>query len=157
MVRCDITSCYSFGNAVYVSPCHFIPLASPGIVAKGLRWMLRSSSPFYIRPRLDLDLLRWGVHFYRKANAQTVRTNGVHLNNILQLSRALTSDIKHHLGNHFRMEEKGCFMLYKSAVTEKHEMELAEEAKKYGIGTRILNAAEVQAMEPEVEVTVKGG
>src|SRR5687768_15260014 len=92
--RGDITNGTSFGNAGYVSPSHFIPLASPGIVAKGLRWMLSSTSPFYIKPRLDLDLLRWGMHFYRKANAQTVSTNGIHLNNILQLSRTLTSDIK---------------------------------------------------------------
>jgi D-amino-acid dehydrogenase len=155
--RGDITSGTSFGNAGYVSPSHFIPLATPGIVAKGLRWMLSSSSPFYIRPRLDLDLFRWGINFYRKANATTVRTNGIHLNNILQLSRALTSDIKDHLGNHFRMEEKGCFMLYKSPATEKHEIELAAEAKKFGIDTQIMNAEEVQALEPEVEVNVKGG
>ncbi len=155
--RGDITSGTSFGNAGYVSPSHFIPLASPGIVAKGLRWMLSSSSPFYIKPRFDLDLFRWGIHFYRKANAATVRTNGVHLNNILQLSRTLTSDIKQELGNHFRMEEKGCFMLYKSSATEKHEIELAEDAKKFGIETQIMNAAEVQALEPEVEVNVKGG
>ena len=155
--RGDITAGTSFGNAGYVSPSHFIPLASPGIVAKGLKWMLSSSSPFYIKPRLDLDLLRWGMHFYRKANAQTVRTNGIHLNNILQLSRALTSDIKEELGNTFRMEEKGCFMLYKSSATEKHEIELAEEAKKFGIDTQIMTAGEVQALEPEVEVHVKGG
>ncbi|MDQ3551995.1 MAG: FAD-dependent oxidoreductase, partial [Bacteroidota bacterium] len=36
----DITNGCSFGNAGYVSPSHFIPLASPGIVAKGLKWML---------------------------------------------------------------------------------------------------------------------
>lgn len=155
--RGDITSGTSFGNAGYVSPSHFIPLASPGIVAKGLRWMLSSGSPFYIKPRLDLDLLRWGIHFYRKANATTVRINGIHLNNILQLSRTLTSDIKQDLGNHFRMEEKGCFMLFKSPATEKHEIELAEDAKQFGIETQIMNASEVQALEPEVEVDVRGG
>ena len=36
----------SLRNAGYVSPSHFIPLASPGIVARGLRWMLSSTSPF---------------------------------------------------------------------------------------------------------------
>ena len=32
----------SFGNMGYVSPSHFIPLATPGIVAQGLKWMLKS-------------------------------------------------------------------------------------------------------------------
>jgi D-amino-acid dehydrogenase len=59
----DITNGTSFGNAGYVSPSHFIPLATPGIVAKGLQWMLSSSSPFYIKPRLSWDLVRWLLNF----------------------------------------------------------------------------------------------
>ena len=55
----DITDGTSFGNAGYVSPSHFVPLASPGIVAQGLRWMLSSTSPFYIKPRLNIDLIKW--------------------------------------------------------------------------------------------------
>jgi D-amino-acid dehydrogenase len=55
------------------------------------------------------------------------------------------------------MEEKGCLMLYKSAVTEKHEIELAHEAASLNIETKILTAQEVQSMEPNVEVNVRGG
>ena len=73
------------------------------------------------------------------------------------MSRELTSDIKNDLGNRFRMEEIGCFMLYKNADTEKHEIELAKEAKKFNLETRIMNAQEVQALEPQVEVNVRGG
>lgn len=155
--RGDIKKGTSFGNAGYVSPSHFIPLASPGIVAKGLQWMLSSSSPFYVKPRLNLDLIRWGLTFYKNAKASTVERNAPHLNDLLQLSRELTSDIKHDLGNSFRMEEIGCFMLYKNADTEKHEIELAKEAMKFRIDTKILNQQEVQALEPEVQVDCRGG
>jgi D-amino-acid dehydrogenase len=155
--KSDITSGTSFGNAGYVSPSHFIPLATPGIVAQGLRWMLSSSSPFYIKPRLSWDLIRWGFTFWKNANETTVKRNAPHLNNILQLSRELTTDMKNELGNHFRMEEIGCLMLYKNEKTEKHEAELAENAKQFNIDTKILNAAEVQALEPDVEVNVRGG
>jgi D-amino-acid dehydrogenase len=55
------------------------------------------------------------------------------------------------------MVEKGCLMLYKSAVTEKHEIEMAEDAAAFNIQTRILSAKEVQELEPDVEVNVKGG
>ncbi len=54
------------------------------------------------------------------------------------------------------MQEVGCFMLYKSAAVEKHEIELAKEAAQLNIDTKILNAQEVQAMEPDVQVDVKG-
>ncbi|MBS1917231.1 MAG: FAD-dependent oxidoreductase [Bacteroidetes bacterium] len=153
----DITNGTSFGNAGYVSPSHFIPLASPGIVSKGLRWMLSSTSPFYIKPRLNLDLIRWGLTFWRSATEKTMQKNIPPLNDILHLSRELTSDIKNELGNQFRMAEVGCFMMYKSAAVEKHELELAEQAKSLGIETKIYNASQVQDMEPEVEVNVRGG
>ncbi len=155
--RGDIQTGTSFGNAGYVSPSHFIPLASPGIVAKGLQWMLSSSSPFYIKPRLDLDLIKWGLTFWRRSAKSYMEKNIPPLNEILHLSRALTSEIRDELGNHFRMEEVGCFMLYKSAVTEKHEIELAKEAAALGIETKIFDAKGVQEMEPEVEVNVRGG
>lgn len=155
--RGDITDGTSFGNAGYVSPSHFTPLASPGVIAQGLRWMLSSTSPFYIKPRLNIDLIKWMLAFWGKANKKTVEQNIPQLNNILHMSRQLTSEIKNELGNHFRMAEVGCFMLYKSPETEKHEIELAEQAKRLGIETKVLNGQQVQDMEPEVEVITKGG
>ena len=153
----DLKHGTSFGNAGYISPSHFIPLASPGIVAKGLQWMLSSSSPFYIKPRLNMDLIRWALTFWKRSGKAKMERNIPHLNNILHLSRELTSSIRNELGNQFRMEEKGCFMLYKTALTEKHEIELAKEATALNIETRVFTAKEIQAMEPEVEVNVRGG
>ena len=45
----------SYSNAGYVCPSHFIPLAAPGVVRSGLRWMLDASSPLYIKPSLKSD------------------------------------------------------------------------------------------------------
>lgn len=155
--RGDITNGTSFGNAGYVSPSHIHPLASPGIVAKGLRWMLSSTSPFYIKPRLNLDLIRWCLAFWRNANHTTMHRNIPPLFRILMLSRELTSDMKSELGNHFRMEEQGIFMMYKNAATEKKEHDLAREANELGLETIICNAQQVQDMETEVEIQVRGG
>jgi D-amino-acid dehydrogenase len=155
--RGDITNSCSFGNMGYISPSHFVPLASPGIIKEGLRHMLSSSSPFYVKPRLNLDLLQWGIKFWKSSNAATVKKNAPHLNNILQLSRQLMSDLKHDLGDSFEIEEIGCFMMYKGAATEEHEMHLADDAEKFGLKVERLDAAGVQALEPEVEVNVRGG
>jgi D-amino-acid dehydrogenase len=147
----------SFGNAGYISPSHFIPLASPGIVAQGLKWMLSATSPFYIKPRLDTSLLRWGLKFYAKANEKKVAQNAPHLNNILQLSRNLMVDLDNELHHGFQLETKGCLMLYKTEKTGHHEAQLAHEAKNYGMDAPILSQSEVQAMEPNVTVDVLGG
>ena len=62
----------SFGNAGMVVPSHFIPLASPGMVKLGLKWMWNPKSPFYIKPRFSWDLLAWGYHFWRSATKRHV-------------------------------------------------------------------------------------
>jgi len=63
----------SFGNAGMIVPSHFVPLAAPGMVALGLKWMWQPASPFYIKPRLDAGLLDWGIRLWRAANAEHVR------------------------------------------------------------------------------------
>ena len=63
----------SYGNAGMIVPSHFVPLAAPGMVKLGLKWMGNPASPFYIKPRLDADLLDWGLKFWRAANPEHVR------------------------------------------------------------------------------------
>jgi len=71
--RGEIGSGCSWGNAGWVVPSHCIPLAAPGVLAKGLKWMWSSSSPFSIRPRFDLGLMRWLVAFAAACNENRVR------------------------------------------------------------------------------------
>lgn len=155
--RNDITDGCSFGNMGYVSPSHFIPLATPGIISQGLKWMMSSSSPFYIKPRLNLDLVRWGMTFWKKANAKNVEQSAPHLNNLLQLSRHLMIDFKNELPDSFDMTENGIWMLYKSEKTKEHELHLAEQAEQFGLKAIICNAQQVQEYETAVEVNVNGG
>jgi D-amino-acid dehydrogenase len=155
--RNNITDGCSFGNMGYVSPSHFIPLATPDIISQGLKWMLSASSPFYIKPRLNMDLVKWGIQFWKKANTKNVAAAAPHLNNLLQLSRALTNDLKNELADAFDFTEKGVWMLYKSEKTGEHEKHLAEQANNYGLKTIICNAAQVQDYEKDVEVNVAGG
>ncbi|WP_262915354.1 NAD(P)/FAD-dependent oxidoreductase [Niabella ginsengisoli] len=152
----DITDGCSFGNIGYVSPSHFIPLATPGIIKQGVKWMMSSSSPFYIKPRLNADLMRWGLTFKKSANNQLVEKNAPHLNNLLQLSRQLMTDLKNDLDD-FSLVEKGIFMLYKSELTGKHEKEMAEQAEAFGLKTIVCNTQQVQEYETETEVDVAGG
>lgn len=154
--RGDITTGCSFGNMGYFSPSHFIPLASPGIIAEGIRYMLKSSSPFYIKPRLNRDLLQWAYQFWKRSNAATVLQNAPHLNNILQLSRHLLNDIRADIGDSFLMEEKGCLTMCREQKALDHEFQLADEAEKFGLKVQRLNKNEVQELEPALELNVTG-
>ncbi len=154
--RSDITTGCSFGNMGYFSPSHFTPLASPGIIAEGLRYMLSSSSPFYIKTRLSKSLIEWAYYFWKNSNADTVLKNAPHLNNILQLSRHLINEIRDDIGDTFLMEEKGCLMMCREQKTLDHEFHLADAAEKFGLKAERLNKDQVQKLEPDVELNVTG-
>lgn len=54
----------SCGNAGLLSIGHY-PLTRPGVSIRGLKWMLSSTSPLYIKPRLDGELVSWLWNFHR--------------------------------------------------------------------------------------------
>ena len=152
----EITDGCSFGNMGFLSPSHFIPLASPGIISEGLKHMLNSKSPFYIKPRLDFRFLQWGIQFYKNSTRQTVEKNTPYLNDLLQLSRRLMNEIREDIGDVFDMEEIGCMMMCKGEDTFRHELELADQAEKLGLKVERLGSRQVQELEPDVEVKVAG-
>src|SRR5207302_5276329 len=88
----------SLGNAGMVVPSHFMPLAAPGMVSLGLRMMFQPESPFTIRPRLSLDLLRWGWAFYRAANAGHVARSAPLLRDLGMASRREYEELADALG-----------------------------------------------------------
>lgn len=154
--RGNISDGCSFGNMGFISPSHFVPLANPGIVSKGLRWMLSSTSPFYIKPRLNIPLMQWGYHFWKSSTAATVKKNSPPLNDILQLSRKLIDGLRDDVGNIFEMQEKGCLMVCKKQKTLDHEFHLADIAEGFGLKVERLNKEGVQKLEPNVELNVAG-
>lgn len=147
----------SFGNAGMIVPSHIIPLASPDVINKGIKWLFNSRSPFYIHPRINKDLLRWGWLFYRSATTKKMGLSIPVLRDISWLSKKLYAEIADQAGFSFGFSHKGLFMLYQTATAEKEERETARIANKAGVEAYILSAAEVQKMEPEVKVNVRGG
>lgn len=153
----DLKEGCSFGNAGMIVPSHFIPLAAPGMISKGIRWMFNSKSPFYVRPSLSPDLLKWGYLFYKHANQANVDKAIPALKELSFYSRSLYQQLAEELPFDFGYNERGLLMLYQSEEIEKEENETAEIANRYGVEARVLNASQVQELEPDVKVNVRGG
>ena len=66
----------SFGNAGMLVPSHFIPLAAPGMIRLGLKWMWSRESPFAIRPRLSWTLVDWLWKFRQACNQKHALAKG---------------------------------------------------------------------------------
>lgn len=147
----------SHGNAGMIVPSHFIPLAAPGMISKGIRWMFDSTSPFYIKPRFSKSLIKWGYHFYRSATSAHVQRSAPALKEISLLSKSLYQEWKQELPFDFGYQEKGLLMLFKTKEAEHEEANTVEMASRYGIEAYLLNASEVQNLEAQIKVDVKGG
>lgn len=154
--RGDFGDGCSFGNAGMIVPSHIIPLAQPGMIAKGLRWMLNAQSPFYVKPRLNWGLLRWGYLFWKHSTDRHVKHSIPVLRDISLLSRELFQEAAQQPELSFGWQERGLFMLFREA-NARHEMEEeAHLAIRSGIEACLLSGSEVQAMEPDTQVDVAG-
>ena len=145
------------GSAGYISPSHVIPLAAPGMVWKGLKWMLSSRSPFYIKPRLDSDLMRWGWLFARACTESHTRRAAPVLRDLCLGGRKLFVELADITGNSFELKTEGLLNLCQTQECLDHETHgLAAIARELGIEAQVLDAAQTAALEPGTKLAVVG-
>lgn len=152
----DLKNNCSFGNAGMIVPSHFVPLASPGIVAKGIKWMFNSKSPFYIKPALNWQMVKWGIKFLQHANKKNVDNSARSLLDLSLLSSNLYKELESEPGFDFALEQKGIIMYYKTTGAGDEEKHLAEKARALGLDAEELTAQEAQSLEPGVQMDIAG-
>lgn len=146
----------SFVNAGYITPSHIIPLSAPGMITKGLKWMFDTASPFYVKPRLDKDFLKWAWAFKKSATASKVEKAIPIIKEINILGRTLYEEIKQSGDFNFHYERKGLLMLYKTDKAGEEEWEVGQRAIKEGLNVNHITAEEVKKMEPDAAIDCKG-
>lgn len=146
----------SFGNAGYVAPSHIVPLASPGIISQGLKWMLNPESPFYIKPRLNRDLIKWGLLFKKAATNARVEAASKVLNVLTVKSQELYEEILRDESINAGYKKSGLLMICKTEAALHHETELAKMAQGFGLEAEVLSRDETEKLEPEVEYNSVG-
>ncbi|WP_231465388.1 MULTISPECIES: FAD-binding oxidoreductase [unclassified Pedobacter] len=152
----DITDNCSFGNAGMIVPSHFIPLAAPGMISQGIRWMFNSKSPFYVRPSLNPNLIGWGLKFMKHANEKHLAYSAEPLRDLSLLSKKLYEDLSNEPGFDFELKNNGILAFYKTEKAAEEEAHLADKAKTLGLDMAILSAAECKALQPDLNLDVLG-
>src|SRR5689334_8746809 len=147
----------ALGSSGYISPSHVIPLAAPGMVWKGLKWMLNSRSPFYIQPRLDTDLMRWGWHFWRASNRDRVARAAPILRDLSLHSLGLFEELDDLTGHQSEYKQEGLLNLCRTQQGLDHEANgHARLANELGVEARVLNAAQTAALGVGVKLNIAG-
>lgn len=154
--KTDLSDNCSYGNLGMIVPSHFVPLAAPGMVAQGIRWMFNNKSPFYVKPSFNKDLISWGLKFMKSATAKNVENAAGALLNLNLYSKGLYEELARQPGFDFALEKKGILMYYKSEKTGEEEVHLAEKAKSMGLDVEALNKQQVQILEPGTDLDILG-
>ena len=122
----------SAGNAGMVVPSHIVPLAAPGVVAQGLRWLANPESPFHIRPRLDPGLVRWLWLFRRHCTEAHVARSAPVLRDLSLASVDLLAGLQAEVGD-VGYAQSGLLMAYRSEKGHAENLALADRAEAAGL------------------------
>ncbi len=146
----------SYGNAGMITPSHFVPLAAPGMVEQGIRWMFNSKSPFYVKPSLNPELVGWGLKFLKSATKKHVDRSASALRDISMISKRLYSEFETDSEIEFGLEDKGILMLFNSPKMAEEEQHLAETATNLGLDAQYLTPEQCGKLQPGVELDILG-
>ncbi len=154
--KSDFSSGASHVNAGIITPSHIISLAAPGMINKGIKWMLSSTSPFSIKPRLEYDFLQWTWLFKKSATPKKVASSIPVIKNINLFSRDLYEELKASNDFDFHYQHKGLMMYYKTDKMGEEEWNIGKLAIKEGLKVEHLTKEEIQKLEPNVDLNIKG-
>lgn len=138
----------SYGNAGLIVPSHSMPLASPGIVGQGLRWLLNQDSPFYIKPSLDPALWAWLLRFRSAANKRQARQAVFLLRNLLLASRHLYDKWANLDGMNCDYSQNGCLYVFRTKTGLHEAREEAQLLKEAGISSNLLDEQAARTVCP---------
>lgn len=154
--KSDFSTGASYVNAGYISPSHIVPLAAPGMISKGLKWMFNPASPFYVKPRLEADFLKWALAFKKSATASKVKKSMPIIKDITVFSRQLFEEMYASKEFDFFYEHKGLMMYYKTEKAGEEEWNVGKKAIEFGLKVENLSKEGVQKIEKDIDVNVKG-
>jgi D-amino-acid dehydrogenase len=144
-------------NAGWVTPSLAEPVPAPGLIATSLRWMLRSDSPLYIRPRLDPAFLRWTLRFWRHCNVRDYRA-GLEATAALGAHAIAGYDALREAGVRYEEHCDGILFAYRTAVALEHDYATLEPIRRFGFEmSPMLNGDAVRDLEPSLSEVVVGG
>ena len=148
--KSNISSGASFVNAGYITPSHIIPLAAPGRVAQGIKYMFDSASPFYMKPRLNKDFLKWAWLFQKSCSKKNVEESAQSILDLNLFSQDLFKEIYASGDVDFHLEHKGLIMAFQTDTSKHHEEEVVDRASKMGLNIEYLGQKALSILEPSL-------
>ncbi len=146
----------SHGNAAKIAVAECGPVPAPGMVVQGLKWMLRSDSPLYVKPSLSPGFVRFMVRMARHCTEEHFRA-GLELHLRLASTANDLFDEWQAAGLDFEMHQRGVLLAYESAEHFQGRLRQQEAFSAYGVEAEVLDADGVHRVEPALSDRIRHG
>ena len=147
----------STGNAGMIVPSHIVPLAAPGVIAKGMKWLMNPESPLYIKPSANPDFVRWLWAFQKHCTEAHVQ-HGIPVlrDSILASLELLDAWCATPEFETAGLAHTGLLMLHDGEKARKENLELADQAEEAGLEIERLDRDGTLALEPALKTQITG-
>jgi len=153
----DICAGSSYGNAGLIVPSHSIPLAAPGVIVQGLKWMFNPESPLFIKPRFQREFLSWLWKFRGACNAQHVRRSIPVMHDLSLASLGLFEELELLKDIDFSLEKKGKLELFNSVSGFDEAVNETALLREFGIDNQTLEGEDLSKFMGGPQTTAIGG
>src|SRR3954447_22065998 len=154
--RCGAAT--SLGNAGWITPGLSAPIPAPGVLRQAARWMLDGDSPLLVRPRVQLDFLRWAWRFALACRGRAHRA-GTAATLALARDSEAHFDLLRREGVEFEMHADGLLYLVLDAKKLQEWLDAYDQLAELGFDGELtpLDRAALAALEPSVGDSVAAG
>lgn len=152
-----IAGACSHGNCGYVCPSHVLPLTEPAALKVALQSLFRPSSPFYVKPTLDPETLKWFWQFAKRCRHRVMMRSGKHLKAILDASMLEYRKLVDRDGLSCQWRDSGLLYVLKSQAAMKGfaatDRWLSQE---FGVSAKRIEGSELADLDPALRTGLAG-
>lgn len=143
-------------NTGFVGTQGAAPLAEPGVLRQGVRWLASQQSPFSIRPRPSPALLSWLWHFRKLCNEADARACFAVLLDLKRRSLEILREIC--VGGELAaaFTSRGMIVAFKTEQGFDKACRALPQAVERGVPLSVLDAGALRDLEPDVEFDIHG-
>jgi D-amino-acid dehydrogenase len=146
----------AYANCGLLVPSNPTPLAAPGVLGQGLKWMLDSSSPFYVAPRPSPALARWLWLFRAACSRERAEASAPVLRALHAASARLHDDLAAGRGGHWQFHHDGELQVFETAAGLTAAQEDVERARALGARINEVTVLEARRLFPSLRCELAG-
>lgn len=146
----------SYGNTGFVGTHGAAPLAEPGMRSLRALGMLSEDAPFYVKPSMDRELLRW-LRLFGRACTPTAAAAGFRaLIGMKKRSLEILLELCESPSIAATFESPGIVLAYKTAQGFAEASRAVSRTVANGVPLRVLGPGELEELEPKTRFDIRG-